>query len=55
MAAQWPYITVMVDTSVRIPDDLYATVKAAAEQDLRSVNSEILYLLGLGLERRSER
>ena len=40
----------MATVTVRIPDDLYDTVKAAAERERRSINSELLWLIEKGLD-----
>ena len=42
----------MTTFNFRIPDDLYAKVKAAAVQDERSVNSQLLYYVRLAVEQR---
>ncbi|WP_078652260.1 TA system antitoxin ParD family protein [Streptomyces sp. NRRL F-525] len=39
----------MVNFNVRFPDDLHARVRAQAAADRRSINSEILYLIEVGL------
>ncbi|MBN3931185.1 Arc family DNA-binding protein [Streptomyces verrucosisporus] len=39
----------MVNFNVRFPDDLHARVRAQAAADRRSVNSEILHLIEVGL------
>lgn len=39
----------MIRFALRVPDDLYARVTAAAEESRRSVNSHILHLLEKGL------
>jgi hypothetical protein len=36
----------MVKTTLRIPDDLYEKVERLAERDLRSVNQQLVYLIG---------
>ena len=36
--------------SVRIPDELYERIKAASKKDLRSLNSQILWLIAAGLD-----
>ena len=41
----------MKNINVRIPDELHARIKAAADHDHRSVNAEILWLIEQGLER----
>jgi predicted HicB family RNase H-like nuclease len=41
----------MKNVNVRVPDDLHARIKAAAETDRRSLNAEILWLIEQGLER----
>jgi hypothetical protein len=40
--------------SVRIPEDLHTRIKTASEQDRRSLNSEILWLIEQGLTKRDE-
>ncbi|MER6605895.1 Arc family DNA-binding protein [Streptomyces sp. NPDC000927] len=39
----------MVNFNVRFPDDLHARVRAQATADRRSINSEILHLIEVGL------
>nr|WSY57051.1 Arc family DNA-binding protein [Streptomyces sp. NBC_00886] len=39
----------MVNFNVRFPDNLHARVRAQAAADRRSINSEILYLIEVGL------
>ncbi|WGD42349.1 TA system antitoxin ParD family protein [Streptomyces cathayae] len=39
----------MVNFNVRFPDDLHARVRAQAAADRRSINSEILHLIEVGL------
>ncbi|MFE2296112.1 Arc family DNA-binding protein [Streptomyces sp. NPDC059452] len=39
----------MINFNVRFPDDLHTRVRAQAAADRRSINSEILYLLEVGL------
>ncbi|WP_051741672.1 Arc family DNA-binding protein [Streptomyces xylophagus] len=39
----------MVNFNVRFPEDLHARVRAQAATDRRSINSEILYLIEVGL------
>ncbi|WP_405949921.1 TA system antitoxin ParD family protein [Streptomyces prunicolor] len=39
----------MVNFNVRFPDDLHARVRTQAAADRRSINSEILYLIEVGL------
>lgn len=39
----------MVNFNVRFPDDLHARVRAQAAADRRSINSEILHLIEIGL------
>ena len=34
---------------VRMPDDLHAAIKGTAEHDRRSLNSQIIWLLEMGL------
>lgn len=38
--------------NLRLPDDLHATVKALAEQEHRSINSEIIALLEQAIRER---
>jgi predicted HicB family RNase H-like nuclease len=38
------------NVNVRIPDELHARIKRAAEQDRRSLNAEILHLAERGLD-----
>jgi hypothetical protein len=40
----------MVNFSVRLPEELHGKIKAAAEQERRSIHAEILRLLERGLE-----
>ena len=35
--------------TIRFPDDLYARVQRAAEEDMRSLNAEVLWLIERGL------
>jgi plasmid stability protein len=35
----------MVNFNIRLPDDLHAKLKVAAERDRRSIHAEILWLL----------
>jgi predicted HicB family RNase H-like nuclease len=42
----------MAELTVRIPDDLHAQVREAAQEDRRSVNAEILWLIEQGLAAR---
>ncbi|MDV7223558.1 TA system antitoxin ParD family protein [Streptomyces prunicolor] len=39
----------MVNFNVRFPDDLHVRVRAQAAADRRSINSEILHLIEVGL------
>ncbi|MFF3871861.1 Arc family DNA-binding protein [Streptomyces sp. NPDC001978] len=39
----------MVNFNVRFPDDLHARVRSQATADRRSINSEILHLIEVGL------
>lgn len=39
----------MVNFNVRFPEDLHARVRTQATADRRSINSEILYLIEVGL------
>jgi len=38
----------MPNINLRIPDDLYSNVKATAERERRSINSELLWLIERG-------
>ena len=38
--------------NIRISDTLHALVKTSAEEDYRSLNSQIIWLLEAGLQRR---
>lgn len=40
--------------SVRLPEDLHARIKTAAEADHRSINGEIVWLLEAGLTARGK-
>lgn len=42
----------MPNINIRIPDDLHAALKTAAEADERSLNGEILWLLKAALAAR---
>lgn len=42
----------MPKLNLRLPDDLYALLKAAAEADERSMNGEALWILKQALEAR---
>ena len=44
----------MKQLNLRLPDDLHAEVAAAAEQDERSINGEIIWLLKAALRARME-
>lgn len=39
---------------LRLPNDLYEVIKNLADRNFRSANSEILYLISLGLEKVKE-
>jgi hypothetical protein len=39
----------MVSYTLRIPDELYQQIKQAAERDQRSIQGQILWLVGQGL------
>ena len=41
-----------VKTNVRLPEELYETIKRLAEQDLRSINAQITVLLREAVEKR---
>lgn len=45
----------MRSLNLRLPDDLHAAVKALAEADHRSLNSEIIALLEDAVRERTER
>jgi hypothetical protein len=45
----------MVNFTFRIPDDLYAKLKALAESDDRSVNAELLHLVRRAVEKHEHR
>lgn len=50
MASRWYYTRAMtVNLGLRLPDELHDRLKAAAENDLRSLHSEILWLLDRSL------
>ncbi|AXE78398.1 toxin-antitoxin system HicB family antitoxin [Streptomyces atratus] len=49
MAPFWPYSGAMVKLNLRIPDDLHVRLAAQAAADRRSLNSEILHLIEVGL------
>ena len=40
----------MKNINVRVPDDLHARIKQASEDDRRSLNAEILWLIEHGLD-----
>lgn len=42
----------MKQLQVRIPEDLHEQAKQAAEDDRRSLNAELLWLIELGLKQR---
>jgi predicted HicB family RNase H-like nuclease len=44
----------MKNVNVRIPDELHARIKNAADTDRRSLNAEILWLIEQGLERQPD-
>lgn len=44
----------MKQVNLRLPDDLHARVKQAAQQDRRSLNGEILWLLDRALDARTD-
>ena len=41
--------------NIRIPDDLHALIKASADVDRRSLNSQIIWLIEAGLATRGEK
>ncbi len=45
----------MVNFSFRIPDDLYAKLKALAESEDRSINAELLHLVRRAVEESERR
>lgn len=44
----------MISYTLRIPDDLYARIKQAAEQDRRSIQGQMLWLIDRSLAHREE-
>ena len=42
----------MIRLTIRLPDDLHASLDAAAREDRRTLNSEMLWLLARALEAR---
>jgi hypothetical protein len=38
-----------MQTTLRLPDELFAEIQAKAEQDRRSVNAEMVWLLERGM------
>lgn len=49
MAPLWPYSGAMVKLNLRLPEELHARLAAQATADRRSLNSEILHLIEVGL------
>jgi predicted HicB family RNase H-like nuclease len=49
MIPLWVYNGVMVQLTLRLPDDVHARLTAQAKADRRSLNSEILHLLEVAL------
>jgi predicted HicB family RNase H-like nuclease len=43
------------NVNIRIPDDLHALIKASADADHRSLNSQVIWLLEAGLASRDEK
>ena len=43
------------NTNIRLPDDLHALIKASADADHRSFNSQVIWLLEAGLASRDEK
>jgi hypothetical protein len=41
--------------SIRIPDDLHALIKASADADRRSLNSQIIWLIEAGHASQNEK
>ena len=44
----------MATFTIRIPDEMRDRIKAAADEDRRSMNGEIEWLLGSSLDRRED-
>ncbi|HEX7461755.1 MAG TPA: toxin-antitoxin system HicB family antitoxin [Dermatophilaceae bacterium] len=44
----------MAQLQLRIPPDVHERAKAAAKEDRRSLNGELLWLIELGLEHRQQ-
>lgn len=49
MASWWPYNGAMVKLNLRLPEELHTRLTARATADRRSLNSEILHLIEIGL------
>jgi hypothetical protein len=49
------YYGCMVNYSLRLPDDLYSLIKAAAERDRRSIHAQLLWLVEHALEADGDR
>jgi hypothetical protein len=45
----------MKQMNLRLPDNIYAQVKALAEAERRSIHAELLWLIDKALEARSRR
>jgi hypothetical protein len=45
----WGYYVVMKQLNLRIPDEIYELLKRQATKDRRSLNAEILWLIGQAL------
>ena len=43
------------NVNVRIPEELHALIKVSAETDRRSLNSQIIHLIEVGLNTRKKR
>ena len=41
--------------NIRIPDELHALIKASADADRRSMNSQIIFLIEAGLAARGKK
>jgi predicted HicB family RNase H-like nuclease len=46
---EWAYDGVMVQLTLRLPDDIHARLVSQAEADRRSLNSEIVHLIEVSL------
>ena len=41
-------------TQIRIPSDIYEAIKESAEESGRSLNAEMVHLMGLGLDAKEQ-